>query len=353
MRGYKTLTLISIVLVLVILPATSIAYIDFSCENSRVMIYAFDQNPAGSDKGNEWVTLHNPSNETVDIGNWILQTTHGSVVTETIPEGTILNPRAYYIYTPPYQWLDNEDESIILKDSEGKEVDRTPVLSDTKDDNRCWVRKDSEWIFEVKEEFEKPTPMPSYTPKPINASKLGESGVVIKVVDGDTFDVEGIGRIRLADVNTPEMDTEEGKEAKEYVKGLCYEKKVYLDIDDLYITGKYGRIIAVVYIPYSETHYVNLNQLLLKEGYAEAKDYQNEFNPDVWQRSPLEYIALMPTPLPTLTPAPTLMPSPSPVYTPLPSPTLLPTPTPIMPGFEFLFAIIGILAAIYLIKRRR
>jgi micrococcal nuclease len=53
---------------------------------------------------------------------------------------------------------------------------------------------------------------------------------VIKVVDGDTFDVEGIGRIRLADINTPEIDTEEGREAKEYVKGLCYQRKVYLDI---------------------------------------------------------------------------------------------------------------------------
>ena len=168
------------------------------------------------------------------------------------------------------------------------------------------------------------------------------------MVDGDTFDVEGIGRIRLADVNTPEIDTEEGKEAKEYVKGLCYGKKIYLDIDDIHITGKYDRIVAVVYVPYNETHYVNLNQLLLKEGYAEARDYPNEFNPDEWIGSPLEFIALTPSPLPTLTP--TLIPSPSPVYTPSPSPTLSPTPTSI-PGFEFLFAIIGVLAAIYLIER--
>lgn len=67
--------------------------------SSSIEIYAFDQNPAGSDKGNEWVTLYNPLNESVDIGNWILQTTHGSVVTETIPEGTMLSPGAYYIYT--------------------------------------------------------------------------------------------------------------------------------------------------------------------------------------------------------------------------------------------------------------
>ena len=34
-----------------------------------VIIHAFDQNPAGSDKGNEWVTIHNPSNESVNMDN--------------------------------------------------------------------------------------------------------------------------------------------------------------------------------------------------------------------------------------------------------------------------------------------
>jgi len=160
---------------------------------------------------------------------------------------------------------------------------------------------------------------------PLNTTKLGESGIVINVVDGDTFDVEGMGRIRLADVNTPEIDSKEGREAKEYVKGLCYHKKVYLDIDDLYVTGKYGRIIAVVYVPYNKTHYVNLNQLLLKEGYAEARDYRNEFDPDGWV-GPLEYVAI----------------EPSPVRSPLS-----------IPGFEFLLAMSsGILAAICLGRRK-
>jgi hypothetical protein len=36
---------------------------------SDVILYAFDQKPAGSDEGNEWVTFHNPANESVDIGN--------------------------------------------------------------------------------------------------------------------------------------------------------------------------------------------------------------------------------------------------------------------------------------------
>jgi len=69
--------------------------------SSGVEIYAFDQNPAGRDEGNEWVTLYNPTNESVDIGNWVLQTTHGSVVTETIPEGTILLTPVPIIFTLP------------------------------------------------------------------------------------------------------------------------------------------------------------------------------------------------------------------------------------------------------------
>ena len=255
-----------------------------------------------------------------------------------------LYPGAYYVYYLPYQWLNDEDEAITLSDAKGNVVDKTQVLSDTKNDSRCWVRNDSQWVFEVREEFVKPTPEPSpsptpfHTPTPINLSKLGESGIVIAVIDSDTIDVEDVGMIRFADINTPEIDTEEGKAAKEYVKGLCCQKKVYLDIDDIHIIDKYGRIIAVVYVPYNETHLVNLNQLLLKEGYAEAKDYPNEFYPDVWIESLLEYVAMIQTFEHTLIPTP----SPSPI------PTLPPTT---IPGFEFVCAMTGVLAAIYLIRQ--
>ena len=56
-----------------------------SSASSHVIIYAFDQNPQRSDEGNEWITFYNPSNESVDIGNWTLQTADGE--RETIPEG--------------------------------------------------------------------------------------------------------------------------------------------------------------------------------------------------------------------------------------------------------------------------
>ncbi len=55
-----------------------------------MIIYTFGQNPAGGDKGNEWVTLYNPLNASVDIGNWTLETADGEG--ETIPEGTTFIP---------------------------------------------------------------------------------------------------------------------------------------------------------------------------------------------------------------------------------------------------------------------
>ena len=100
--------LIGIALVLLF---AGIALATSSTASLDIEIYAFDQNPAGSDEGNEWVTLYNPSNESVDIGNWTLETADGE--RKTIAEGTTLYPSAYYIYTPPYQWLDNSDEARV------------------------------------------------------------------------------------------------------------------------------------------------------------------------------------------------------------------------------------------------
>jgi hypothetical protein len=135
----KTFILINIGLAAICLAAIGVACIYLPAKNPGVIIYAFDQNPAGSDDGNEWITLHNPSNETIDIGNWTLETAEGK--TETISEGVVLNPGAYRISSPFDQWLANSDESIILRDSNGVVVDKTPVVSDTENDNRYWLQK--------------------------------------------------------------------------------------------------------------------------------------------------------------------------------------------------------------------
>jgi hypothetical protein len=91
---------------------------------------------------------------------------------------------------------------------------------------------------------------------------------------------------------------------------LCEEVK--LDVDDMKQYDTYYRILAVVYV--NET---NLNEKLVREGYAEVMYIPpSEFNPNDRKVD----------------------------YT--PSPTQI-------PGFELLFAMIGVLAAIYLISQRK
>jgi micrococcal nuclease len=51
--------------------------------------------------------------------------------------------------------------------------------------------------------------------------KYDASGYCSYVVDGDTLDVDGVGRIRLVGVNAPEVGEPGYQEAKDYVKSKC------------------------------------------------------------------------------------------------------------------------------------
>lgn len=90
-------------------------------------------------------------------------------------------------------------------------------------------------------------------------------GFCDKVIDGDTIDVGGVGRIRLVGIDTPERGQPGYEEATNYVKDKCLGKTVYLDIDNAEPKDKYGRTLAIVYVDG-----ININQELLKLGYAKV-----------------------------------------------------------------------------------
>jgi len=106
---------------------------------------------------------------------------------------------------------------------------------------------------------------------------------VYRVIDGDTFDAFPVGRVRLADVNAPERGEPGFWEATEALKQLVLGKRVFLDVDDVYVMDKYNRLVCVVYIKYNSTHLLNVNKWLLDHGYVEVKDYPNEFSPNKWK----------------------------------------------------------------------
>jgi len=123
-------------------------------------------------------------------------------------------------------------------------------------------------------------------------------GRVIKVVDGDTFDVtlqeyntsqvsEDVIRIRLADIDTPETRgakaCEAGKVASAYTRTWLLSNYVFLDLDDK--TGKdpYGRWVAVVYLSEDGKPGRNFNKQLVDAGHAVIDDFRNnEFDPWSW-----------------------------------------------------------------------
>lgn len=83
-------------------------------------------------------------------------------------------------------------------------------------------------------------------------------GIVTKVVDGDTLDINGI-RIRLALVDTPEINQPGYDRTKQFVESLCLGKKGELDVDSGQITGdRYGREVGVVYCDG-----INMNEKLM------------------------------------------------------------------------------------------
>ena len=100
-----------------------------------------------------------------------------------------------------------------------------------------------------------------------------------RVVDGDTiivYDKDGNKlRVRLTGINAPEsvhpdeeMNTEEGKEASDYLKELLEDTEyVYLEYD-VEQFDQYDRTLAYVWI-YEDGEYMMLNEIMLSEGYAE------------------------------------------------------------------------------------
>lgn len=109
------------------------------------------------------------------------------------------------------------------------------------------------------------------------------------VVDGDTINVvlqDGSKRrVRLVGIDTPEIghgrwgrDEPGGQEAREFLKNLCEDKTIYLDVDDERSTDKYGRMLAVVYVGKK-----NVNAELLRKGHATIFYIPpSEFDPYSW-----------------------------------------------------------------------
>ena len=100
-----------------------------------------------------------------------------------------------------------------------------------------------------------------------------KAGKCLEVIDGNTIQVYGVGRVQLIQVDTP--DKEPGlSQAKQFVEDRCLGKTVYLDIDDKQSEDKYGRTLAIVYTDTSDINKELLDNSLANVSYFTPSEFK-------------------------------------------------------------------------------
>lgn len=93
------------------------------------------------------------------------------------------------------------------------------------------------------------------------------SGQVAYVIDGDTFQLSshklGDIRIRIAEIDAPELQQPYGKKAKSYLKALIESETVICTILE---KDRYGRYIAKINVP--GTQNIDVAAEMVRAGYA-------------------------------------------------------------------------------------
>ena len=88
-------------------------------------------------------------------------------------------------------------------------------------------------------------------------------GIVLRVVDGDTLTIQvgnAFHRIRLSEIDTPEMDQHWGDEAKAALVAKVNGAVIKVTVVD---TDRYGRIVGKVWLGERD-----INRELVREGHA-------------------------------------------------------------------------------------
>ena len=117
------------------------------------------------------------------------------------------------------------------------------------------------------------------TKKPKHPTGFVYNAEVIRVIDGDTFDLKiDLGfkiihesRFRLQNIDTPEIRGKErpkGLKVKEYVKKLIEGKTI---IVETFKKGKYGRYVSEIYLKPNKRK--PLSKHLLRKRMAKKLDY--------------------------------------------------------------------------------
>lgn len=119
-----------------------------------------------------------------------------------------------------------------------------------------------------------------------SASPNEASGIVSSVIDGDTFEVQGFGMVKLANIHCPEMGSMDGVHAREFAMENLLGVQVFLDVDDRAREKPKGARPCLVYLANrngTPNLNKNFNKMIARAGFAVVKnDSRSEFDSSRW-----------------------------------------------------------------------
>jgi len=135
-----------------------------------------------------------------------------------------------------------------------------------------------------------PTPIPQVAAS--TSAVLREKATVVRVADGDTFEISTGQRVRLIGIDTPETSDPRrpvgcfGSQATAKTKELLLGAVVEME-KDVSETDRYGRLLRYVY-----KNGLFINEILVREGYAVSSAYPPDVKyQDQFRRAQAEAVA--------------------------------------------------------------
>eukprot|EP00547_Thalassionema_nitzschioides_P003847 CAMPEP_0194222718 /NCGR_PEP_ID=MMETSP0156-20130528/33622_1 /TAXON_ID=33649 /ORGANISM="Thalassionema nitzschioides, Strain L26-B" /LENGTH=230 /DNA_ID=CAMNT_0038953633 /DNA_START=23 /DNA_END=715 /DNA_ORIENTATION=- len=106
---------------------------------------------------------------------------------------------------------------------------------------------------------------------------------VRNVYDGDTLTLIDERRVRFLGIDTPELKEQQpfAAEAKEYTKGYCHKKEIYLLQDG---TDHYDRVLGHIFVKTEDGKYLCVNEGIVEQGFAFAYIPNKDSKPFNWQK---------------------------------------------------------------------
>ena len=123
--------------------------------SENVVINEVDINPPGDDSTtiSEWVELYNPTDSKIDIGGWEIASTTILKKTMTISSNTMIESGQFLTYSFQSVWFTDANESVELRDENNIIIDKTPAITDVKNDFTSWQRLYDGYDFDSSDDW--------------------------------------------------------------------------------------------------------------------------------------------------------------------------------------------------------